>query len=118
MIEHQVTSTKRCKTCGNTKISVDNNIAISIPVHNLKKKSYNLNDLLNVTFSHWYQSHNDSCEHCTKNDIIFKNEITLTREIVVIHLILFSSQDDKLMKAAHKFVCCPNNESISSWTII
>ena len=106
LIEHRVTFTKRCKTCGNTKTTVDNNIAISIPVNNLKKKSYNLNDLLNVTFSHWYQSHNESCEHCTGNDMIFKNEITLAREIVVIHLILFSLQDDKLMKAAHKFNLC------------
>jgi len=103
LMEHQITCTKRCKTCDYTKTTHNNNIIISIPVNNLKKKNFNLNDLLNITFSHWYQSHNESCEYCTGNDIIYKNEITLTKEIIVIHLILFLSQDDKLMKTTSEF---------------
>ncbi|XP_029157812.1 uncharacterized protein LOC114930228 [Nylanderia fulva] len=90
LIQHQVTSTKRCKTCGNTKTIVENNIAISISLDNLKKKSCNLNELLNSTFSHWFHLHNESCEYCTGTDQIFKNE----------------TQDGKLIKAENKFNLC------------
>lgn len=101
LMEHQITCTKRCKTCDYSKPIHNNNIIISIPINNLKKKNFNLNDLLNV--SHWYQSYNESFEYCTGNDIIYKNEITLTKKIIVISLILFLSQDDKLMKTSSEF---------------
>lgn len=39
LVEHQVTSTTRCKTCDNTKTITYNNLAISIPINNLKTKS-------------------------------------------------------------------------------
>jgi len=80
-----------------------NNLILLIPINNLKKKSYNINDLLNVTFSHWSQSNNESCEHCSENKILNKNEITLTKDIIIIHLILFSLQDDKVVKVLRKF---------------
>jgi len=67
----------------------------------LKKKSYNINNLLNATFSHWSQSNNGSCKHCTGNKILNKNEITLTKDIII-HLILFL-QDDEVVKAIRKF---------------
>jgi len=102
LVRHQITSIRRCKTCDNTKTTVDNNIIISIPINHLKKKTCNLNELLNITFSHWYQSHNETCEYCTGNDIIFKKELILSKEIVVIRVI-FSSQDNKLTKATQKF---------------
>lgn len=73
LMRNQIVSTRRCKTCDNTKTIVDNNIIISIPINNLKKKKYDLNDLLNVTFSHWFQLHNESCEYCAeKNNVIKK----------------------------------------------
>jgi len=71
LVRHQITSIRRCKTCGDTKTIVDNNIIISIPINNLKKNKYNLNDLLNITFSRWYQLHNECCDYCTeKNNIL------------------------------------------------
>jgi len=103
LIEYQVTSTTRCKSCENTKTITYNNLILSIPINNLKKKSYNINDLLKVTFSHWSESNNGSCEHCTGNKILNKNEITLTKDIIIMHLILFSLQDDKVVKALRKF---------------
>jgi len=75
----------------------------------MKKKSFNLNDLINITFSHWYQSFDISCEHCGRNDIFFKKELGLTKEILIIHLISFLLQDGKLVKVPHKFMCCPRN---------
>jgi len=53
----------------------------------MKKKSFNLNDLINTTFSHWYQSFNNLCEQCGRNDMFFKNELDLTKDILIIHLI-------------------------------
>ena len=106
LVEHQVTSTTRCKSCDYTKRITSNNLVVSIPINNLKKRSYNLNDLLNVTFSHWYQSDNGSCEQCTGNDIMVKNELILTKDIVIIRLLLFSLQDDKVVKAISKFNIC------------
>jgi len=52
LVQHQITSTSRCKSCGDTKVTTDNNVLLSISVNNLNKKSYNLNDLLN-TFSYY-----------------------------------------------------------------
>ena len=106
LVEHQVTSTSRCTSCNYVnKITYDKSI-ISISVNNLRKKSYDLNDLLNDTFSHWSQSENGSCEYCAGNDILFKNELTFTKDIIIIHLSLFSKQDNKIVKAIRKFNIC------------
>jgi len=75
----------------------------------LNKKSYSLNNLLN-TFSHWCQLYDKSWEHCGRNDILFKNE--LTKEIIIVRLI-FSLQDNKLIKIPQKF-----NLSISTTKIL
>jgi len=72
----------------------------------MKKQNFNLNDLINTTYSHWYQSFDISCEHCGRNDIFFKKELDLTKEILIIHLISFSLQDSKLVKIPHKFNSC------------
>jgi len=83
----------------------------------LKKKSYNIYDLLNATFfffSHRSQSNNGSCEHCTRNKILNKNEITLTKDTIIIHLILLLLQDDKVVKAICKF----NINAISATKIL
>jgi len=37
-------------------------------------------------------NYNGSCEHCTGNKILNKNKITLTKDIIIIHLIVFSLQ--------------------------
>ncbi|XP_067206958.1 uncharacterized protein [Linepithema humile] len=87
LVEHQVTSIKQCKNCHNTTTIVNKNILLSIPVNKRKKKSFDLNELLNVTFSHWCQLHNESCENCTGNDILCKSELILTGDIIVMHLI-------------------------------
>ncbi|EZA46981.1 hypothetical protein X777_00511, partial [Ooceraea biroi] len=105
LVEHQVTSTSRCKSCDYTKEFTCKDVVISIPINNLGKKSYTLNDLLNVTFSRWCES-DGSCEQCTGNAILFKNELTVTKDIVIIRLVLFSSQDDKMVKAIRKFNIC------------
>ena len=96
--QHEVTSITRCKSCGNTNTIIKNDILISIPINKCEKKSYDLQDLLNVMFSHWCQLSKSikSCENCTENDILFKNELTLAGDIIVIHLI--SIKDDKLAK--------------------
>jgi len=78
----------------------------------LNKKSYSLNDLLN-TFSHWCQLYDKSCERCRRNDILFKNELILTKETVVVRLTIFSLQNNKLIKISQKF-----NLSIISTTKI
>jgi len=101
LVQHQITSTSRCKSCGDTKIIINNNVLLSISVDNLNKKSYKLNDLLN-TFSHWCQLCDKSCERCRKSDILFKNELTLTKEIIIIRLNIFSLQDNKLVKIPQK----------------
>ena len=106
IVEHQVTSKTRCKSCDYTKTITSDNLVVSILIHNLKKRSYNLNDLLNVRFLHWYESDNGSCEQCTENDIMFKNELIMTKDIVIIRLLLFSLQDDKIVKAKRKFNIC------------
>ncbi|KAK0167673.1 hypothetical protein PV328_012446 [Microctonus aethiopoides] len=64
----------------------------------MKKYSYDLKEVLNSTFSHWYQSREESCENCTSSNIMFKNELVLTKDIIVIHFILFSLQNGKMMK--------------------
>jgi len=50
------------------------------------KKSFNPNDLLNTSFSHWFKL-NDKllCEHREENDMLFKNEITLIKQIIIMH---------------------------------
>jgi len=71
LINHQITS--RCNSCGNTKIITESNVFLSISINNLKKKNFNLNDLLKTTFpSHWRQSFDKSCECCERNDILLK----------------------------------------------
>jgi len=106
LVEHQVTSTRRCNSCGHTKITTSNNVLLSISIDIMKKKSFNLNDLINTTFLHWYQTFDILCEHCGRNDIFFKNELDSTKEILIIHLISFSLQDGKLVKIPHKFNLC------------
>ena len=106
IVEHQVASKTRCKSCDYTKTITSDNLVVSIPIHNLKKRSYNLNDLLNVRFLHWYESDNGSCEQCTENDIMLKNELIMTKDIVIIRLLLFSLHDDKIVKAKRKFNIC------------
>ncbi|XP_067215692.1 uncharacterized protein [Linepithema humile] len=96
LIEHQVTTIKQCKSCNYTKTIVNNNIFISIPINKCKKQTYDLNELLNLTFSHWCQLNNESCKNCTKNEILVKSEFTLSRDIIVIHLIPI--QDGKSVK--------------------
>jgi len=44
-----------------------------------------------------------SCERCRKSDILFKNKLTLTKEIVIICLNIFLLQDNKLVKIPQKF---------------
>ena len=87
LIEHQVTSVKRCKNCHYTKTIVNSNIVISIPINKSQKKSYDLNELLNLSYSQWRQLHNETCDNCTGSDIMFKNEFTLIRDVIIIHLI-------------------------------
>jgi len=41
--------------------------------------------------------------HCGKSDILFKNDLTLTKEIIIIRLNIFSLQDKKLEKILQKF---------------
>jgi len=107
LINHQITSSYQCNLCGNTKITTENNVLLLIFINNLKKKCFNLNDLLKTTFpSHWRQSFDKSCECCGRNDILLKNELILTKEIPIIHLILFSLQDGKLIKIPYKFHVC------------
>lgn len=90
LVEHQFTVTSRCKSCGNTKVIIESNIVVSISVKDLKKKS-NLNELLKETFStHWCPLYDKSCEYCAGNNILFKNELTLAKEVVIIRFILFS----------------------------
>jgi len=95
LVQHQITSINRCKSCGDTKVTIDNNVLLSISINSL-------NDLLNI-FSQWRQLYNKSCERCGRNDILFKNKLTLSKEIVIIHLNIFSLQDNKLMKIPQKF---------------
>ncbi|XP_067209109.1 uncharacterized protein [Linepithema humile] len=86
LVEHQVTSVKRCKNCNNITTIVNNNILLSIPVNKWKKKSLDLNELFNAMFSH-YQLQNESCDNCTGNNILCKSEFTSVRDIIVIHLV-------------------------------
>jgi len=44
-----------------------------------------------------------SCEYFEKNNILFKNELTLAKEIVIIRLTTFLLQDNKLIKISQKF---------------
>jgi len=106
MVEHQVTSTCRCNSCGNSKVITSNNVLLSISIDIMKKKIFNLNDLLNTTFSRWYQSFNNSCEQCGRNDIFLKNEIDLTKDILIIHLISFLLQNEKLINIPQKYSLC------------
>lgn len=56
---------------------------------------------------HWFQLHNESCEYCAKkNYMLLKIEIILAKEIIVIHLISFPSQNDKSMKVTHDYNLC------------
>jgi len=43
-----------------------------------------------------------SCEYCGRNNISFKNELTLAKEIIIIRLITFLLQDNKLIKIPQK----------------
>jgi len=70
LIQHQITSTSRCKSCGDTKVIINSNVLLSISIDNLNKKSYKLNDLLN-TFSQWCQLYNKSYERCGESDILY-----------------------------------------------
>jgi len=98
LVQHQIHLVDASRV---TKVITDNNVLLSISINNLNKKSYKLNDLLNI-FSHWYQ-YDKSCENCGKCDILFKNELTLTKEIVIIRFNIFSLQDNKLVKISQKF---------------
>ncbi|XP_070528976.1 uncharacterized protein [Cardiocondyla obscurior] len=102
-VEHEVTSSTRCVICQYTKTICSNNLFISIPINNLKKKSSNLKELLDVTFAHWNQSETGSCKNCTGNNILFKNELTLTKDIIIIHFALFSQKEDKVIKTKRNF---------------
>jgi len=44
-----------------------------------------------------------SCKRCGRNDILFKNELNLTKEIVIIRLTIFALQNNKLIKIPQKF---------------
>lgn len=88
LVEHQVTSTSQCKACGNIQNTINNNVIRSIPIDNLEKRSHNLQDLINITSSHWHQVINKSCEHCVEDNILVKRELTLTRETMIIHFTL------------------------------
>lgn len=54
----------------------------------------------------------ESCEHCTGNDKLLKKELTLTKEIII-HLILFSLQDGKLVKIDNLNLCAIPKTKIS-----
>lgn len=95
LVEHQVTSITRCRSCDYTNTITLNNIFISIPVVNLQKKSYDLNDLLKITFPNWCDS-KESCKNCIRNDMLFKSEVTLARQILIIHFPF--SKDRKVIK--------------------
>jgi len=41
-----------------------------------------------------------------KEMILFKNELTLIKQVVIIHFILFSLQNGTLVKVSHKFNLC------------
>jgi len=81
------------RSCGDTKVTISNNVLLSISIDIMKKKIFNLNDLINTTFLHWYQSFDILCEHCGRNDIFFKKELDLTKKILIILLISFLLQD-------------------------
>jgi len=50
------------------------------------------------------QLYDKSCEYCGRNNILFKNELTLAKEIVIIRLMTFLlTQDNKLIKISQKF---------------
>lgn len=99
LLQYQMNTTSRCKICDNTKCTTNNNIIISVPTNNLQeKKSYDLQELVNITFSHWYQSFNDLCEHCSRNVMLVKNELIFAQNVIVIQIKLFSLEDGKLLK--------------------
>ena len=105
IVEHQATFTCHCNSCGYIKVVINTNIFISI--NNLKKKSYNLDDLIKSTFlSHWCQIFDKLCKYCERNDTLYKNELVSTKEILIIYLISYyylSSEDNKLVKISYKF---------------
>jgi len=107
LTDHQFISIYRCNSCSDTKIITENNVVLSISINNLKKKSFNLNDLLKIIFlSCWRQSFDKLCKHCGRNDILLKNELVSTKEILIIHLMTFLLQNSKLVKILHKFSLC------------
>ncbi|KYM98499.1 ATP-dependent DNA helicase PIF1 [Cyphomyrmex costatus] len=107
MVEHKVICNYRCYSCGNTKVITNNNVILSLSINNVKKKSYNLNDLLKTTFSSsWCQTFDKLCERCGRNDVLFKSELVPPKEILIINLTSFSSEDGKSEKIPHKFSLC------------
>lgn len=103
LLEYKINSTSRCKSCNNTKCTVNSNLIISIPITNLKNKSYKLQDLIDNTFSHWHQSFNELCEFCAGNNILLKNELISTQNIIAIRI--FLSQDYKLVTKCNINLC-------------
>lgn len=81
LIAHQVNFPTRYKLCNKTKVFTDINLIFSMFINTLKKKSFNLNGLLNISFSHWYKLYDISCERCAGNKLLFKNKIKLIIDI-------------------------------------
>jgi len=94
------------------KVTTENNVSLSISISNLNKKSYNLNNLLKI-FSHWCQLYDKSCEYCGRYNILFKNKLILAKEIVIIRLMTFLLQDNKLIKIPQKFNLSTNKVLIA-----
>jgi len=90
MIGHQVTSTCRCNSCGNTKVITSNNVLLSIEI--MKKKSFNINGLLNTHFRIDINRLTIRV-NIVEEMMFFKNELNLTKDILIIHLKLFSLQN-------------------------
>ncbi|XP_024872055.1 uncharacterized protein LOC112454736 [Temnothorax curvispinosus] len=67
LVGHQVTRTTKCisNSCGyTTKDNITDNIVVPISINNLKKKSYNLNNLLKDTFLNWGPLYGKTCQFC------------------------------------------------------
>lgn len=97
VMENQLNTTLRCKTCSYTNMEIHTNYILSLRLPGNLKKSYTIEELIQFNFSRW-NNVEKLCTSCGANTILEKTDIIITQGILIFQLLLFKVQNEKIIK--------------------
>lgn len=97
VVEHKLNITSRCKVCNYTNTKSHTNYILLLQLPQNLKKTYTLQELMQYNFSCW-NNVEKICTNCGAISSLEKTDITVTKSIIILKLLLFKINDGKIIK--------------------